>query len=52
MNNDFNSKEIKILAVLIGIILALILGVNLLWAVVIHGNWRCAFTQCRIITTN
>lgn len=35
-------------AVLAFIVLCLVLAVG--WAELIHGDWRCAFAQCRIET--
>lgn len=32
------------------ILIALIIGGKLAWALAVHGDWRCAFAQCRIET--
>lgn len=39
----------EVLAALV--VVVLVLGLMVGWAQVIHHDWRCAFTSCRIVTS-
>lgn len=49
MKEDFTTTELKILAWIIVFLIVIVIGIDIGWNIFINKDWRCAFTECRVI---